>query len=88
MANIGQCGDVTFVNTKLSESDYSSHCQNSTGVKVTQQNMSGQPNGTTSGGSTPASSSSSPSATKGAAAHATAGAWVLGAAGIAAFALL
>ena len=88
MANIAQCSDVTFTNTKLSESDYSSHCQNSTGVKVTQQNMSGQPNGTTSGGSSPSSPSGSASPTKGAAAHATAGAWVVGAAGMAAFALL
>ncbi|KAF1966201.1 hypothetical protein BU23DRAFT_487231 [Bimuria novae-zelandiae CBS 107.79] len=86
-----QCGDVTFVNTKLSESDYNNHCQNSTGVKVTQENMSGQPNGTTSGGDTPSQSSggaaASATAAPGAAAHATSS-WVLGAVGMAAFAFL
>ncbi|KAL1605366.1 hypothetical protein SLS60_004914 [Paraconiothyrium brasiliense] len=90
IANISKCGDVTFINNTLSSSDYNSHCQNSTNVKVTQENMSGQPNGTTSGGSSPSSSTgSSPSSTPGAATHATAGtSWILGAAGVAAFALL
>ncbi|KAJ4297989.1 hypothetical protein N0V90_005888 [Kalmusia sp. IMI 367209] len=88
-----QCGDVTFVNTTLSQSDYNDNCQNKTGVRVTQQNISGQPNGTSSDSSaTPsASGSGSPanaSPTPGAATHATVGSWALGAVGMAAFALL
>jgi hypothetical protein len=88
LLTFSQCGDVTFVDTTLSSSDYDSHCQNSTGVRVTQENMSGQPNGTTSGGTSASSPSSSPSSTPGAATRATAGAWAVGAAGMAAFALL
>lgn len=92
LANHVKCGDITFVNSTLSESDYKDHCQNSTGVKVTQENMSGQPNGTTSGGDAPSSTQSGGSAGStakpGAATHATAGSWLLGAVGVAAFALL
>lgn len=86
-----KCGDITFVETRLSESEYNSHCQNSTGVRVTQQNMEGQPNGTTSGGSSPSQTSGGASATTakpGVAAHATAGTWLLGVAGMVALALL
>lgn len=85
-----QCADVTLTNTPLSESDYSDHCKNGTGVKVTQENMPGNPNGTSSDDSSTPTASGAGSSTSptGAAAHPTAISWILGAAGLAGMALL
>lgn len=89
-----KCSDVNFVTTPLSESDYSSNCKNGSGVSVTQENISGNPNDT-SGASTPSGSASgsgaaaSPTAsTTGGAAKAKAASWVLGAAGLVGLAML
>lgn len=89
---MAQCADVTLTDTALSQSDYDSHCQNSTGVEVTQTDISGNPNGTssTTGSATPSGTGAAAtgSSTPGAAAHATAVSWMLGAAGAAGLALL
>ena len=89
-----KCADVTLVDTALSQSDYNSHCTNGTNVKVTQENISGNPNGTSS--DTPSSTSPAASGTAqtaaasptGAAAHATAISWTFGALSVLGFALL
>ncbi|KAF1962808.1 hypothetical protein CC80DRAFT_361976, partial [Byssothecium circinans] len=80
-----QCGDITFVNTTLSQNDYNDHCKNNTGVRVTAQNQQGNPNGTSSG--PPSSGGSSPTPAN-AATHATAASWLLGAAGVVGLAFL
>lgn len=84
-----QCADVTLVDDVLSQSDYDNHCKNNTGVKVSQENISGNPNGTSTGDAEPssASGSASPDAT-GAATQAKAISWMLGAAGLAGMAML
>lgn len=89
-ANTLQCGDITFVNKTLSESDFNDHCKNKTGVRITQQNMSGYPNGSSSGsgGNEQGSSGSPPPKQPGAATHATVSSWMLGAVGVMAFALM
>ncbi|CAI6339247.1 unnamed protein product [Periconia digitata] len=79
-----QCADVTFTNITLSQSD--NHCANNTNVKVTQENMPGNPNGTSSGTGT-SSETPGPNPSS-AAAHATAAGWLLGAVGAAGLALL
>lgn len=79
-----------MVNTPLSQSDYSTNCQNGTGISVSQENISGNPNGTsgtsTASGSASASGSgaaASPTASStGGAAQAKAASWVLGAVGL------
>jgi hypothetical protein len=87
------------VETQLSQSDFDNNCKNNTGVKVTQENISGNPNTTstgTSGGSDDdddkpnASGSGSAAAPKatGAATQAQAISWVLGAVGLAGLAML
>lgn len=83
-----QCADITLVNTPLSSSDYSSHCKNAS-TSVTQQNIAGNPNETST--ETPTSSattaaSSKPS--KGAATQAKAVSWAMGAVGLAGIAML
>jgi hypothetical protein len=84
-----QCADVTLVNTPLSESDYSTNCKNNTGIKVSNQNIAGNPNGTATE-STPSSSASAAASSTptGAATQAKAISWVLGAVGFAGLALL
>ncbi|EAT85315.1 hypothetical protein HBI56_072260 [Parastagonospora nodorum] len=82
-----QCSDVTFRSNSLSQSDYDSHCKNNTGIAVSQQGMSGNPNGTSSG--TPSSSgSAAASSPTGAASHVKAASWLMGAVGAAGLALL
>ncbi|KAJ4994330.1 Uncharacterized protein SVAN01_00159 [Stagonosporopsis vannaccii] len=91
-----QCADINLVNTALSESDYSSNCKNGSGVSVTQEGISGNPNGTsgtsTASGSasgTGSGSATSPTAsTTGGAAQAKAASWVLGAAALVGLAML
>lgn len=88
-----QCADVTLVNTPLSSSDYSNNCKNAS-TSVTQENISGNPNETSSGetgGSASGSGSAaaaSPTASPAAASQAKAVSWVLGAVGLAGMALL
>ncbi|CBX93420.1 predicted protein [Plenodomus lingam JN3] len=87
------CADVTLVNTPLSSSDYSNNCKNAS-TSVTQENISGNPNETSSGetgGSASGSGSAaaaSPTASPAAASQAKAVSWVLGAVGLAGMALL
>ncbi|KAF3008814.1 Nascent polypeptide-associated complex subunit beta [Curvularia kusanoi] len=58
-----QCADVTLVNTALSQADYSTNCKNGTGVSVTQQGISGNPNSTSGTGTASGSgSAASPTA--------------------------
>ncbi|KAF2024345.1 hypothetical protein EK21DRAFT_78939 [Setomelanomma holmii] len=87
-----QCTDVTLRTATLSQSDYSSHCQNNTGVTVSQQNISGNPNGTSTSTANPTASGSgaaaSPSASHGAASGVKAASWAMGAVGVAGLALL
>lgn len=93
-----QCSDLNLVNTALSQSDYSTNCKNGSGISVTQQNISGNPNGTSTGASPSASGSAtasgsgaaaSPSASQtGGAAQAKVASWVLGAAGVVGLAFL
>jgi hypothetical protein len=85
-----QCADVTLVNTALSQTDYASNCKNNTGIKVSNENISGNPNGTSTE-STPSSSASGSAASAkptGAASQAKAVSWVLGAVGLVGIALL
>ncbi|RMZ74321.1 nascent polypeptide-associated complex subunit beta [Pyrenophora seminiperda CCB06] len=80
-----QCADVVLVDNKLSQSDFSTNCQNNTGIKVSQENISGNPNGTSTGSSPSTSSSgvaASPKPT-GAAGQVKVVSWMLGAAGVA-----
>ncbi|KAH8717123.1 hypothetical protein GQ44DRAFT_751893 [Phaeosphaeriaceae sp. PMI808] len=86
-----QCTDVTLRTATLSDSEYNSHCKNGSGISVSQENISGNPNGTSS--STKPSASASGAATTstakpGVAAQAKIASWALGAIGIAGFALL
>jgi len=86
---------VTLTSAALSTDDYNSKCKNGTGVKVTAENISGNPNGTTSetpsaSGSASASGSGAAASAKstGLAAQATAASWIMGAVGVAGLALL
>lgn len=95
VADSMKCADVKLVNTPLSQSDYSNDCKNNTGIKVSQDNISGNPNGTSTDASSSASPSSSssataasPSSSTGAAAQVKAASWVLGAVGVAGIAML
>ncbi|KAF2873289.1 hypothetical protein BDV95DRAFT_593633 [Massariosphaeria phaeospora] len=86
-----QCADVTLTTKTLSEQDYGSHCKNRTGVKVVEENIAGNPNGTASGDSP--SQSAAPSGTaapppSGGAVLPTAAPWLFGAVGLAGLALL
>ncbi|KAL1647884.1 hypothetical protein SLS61_007152 [Didymella pomorum] len=88
-----QCADVNMVSTPLSSSDYSSNCQNNTGVQVTQMNISGNPNGTsgtsTTSGSASGSGAASPTASShSGAAQAKAASWVVGAVALVGLAML
>jgi hypothetical protein len=89
-----QCADVNLVSTTLSQSDYSSHCQNNTGVSVTQMNISGNPNGTSgtstaSGSASGSGAAASPTASShSGAAQAKAASWVVGAVGLVGLAML
>jgi len=42
-----QCADVVLVERVISPSDYNQHCTNGTGIKITAENMPGNPNETT-----------------------------------------
>jgi nascent polypeptide-associated complex subunit beta len=84
---------VNFVTAALSSSDYGTNCKNGSGVSVTQQNISGSPNGTASTSASASASGSgaaaSPSASHtGDAAQAKAVSWVLGAVGLVGLTLL
>ncbi|KAH0283941.1 hypothetical protein KCU62_g8660, partial [Aureobasidium sp. EXF-3399] len=86
------CADITFTSTELSSSEYSSHCQNSTGVTVQALTNAGNANQSTSDASTSAAASGSTSAaasaatgsktSTGAAAQATFAGFALGAMGV------
>ncbi|KAI4721792.1 hypothetical protein E4T48_02022 [Aureobasidium sp. EXF-10727] len=82
------CADITFTSTPLSSADYSSHCQNSTGVTVQALTNAGNANQSTSDATTSAASSGSTSAASGsktstgAAAQATFAGFALGAMGV------
>lgn len=81
---------MTLRSSALSQSDYDSHCRNNTGIAISQQNLSGNPNGTTSDSTSSSKSGSAAAATptKGAASHMKAASWVMGAVGAAGLALL
>ncbi|KAI8934764.1 hypothetical protein NX059_008452 [Plenodomus lindquistii] len=87
------CADVTLVNTPLSSSDFSNNCKNGS-TTVSQQNIAGNPNETTtaetSGSASGSASAAAPSATAstGAASQAKAVSWVIGAVGLAGMAML
>jgi hypothetical protein len=91
-----QCTDVNLVSAALSESDYSTNCKNGSGVSVSQQNIPGNPNGTSTSASGSASASgsgsgaaASPTASStGDAAQAKAASWALGAVGLVGLAML
>ncbi|KIW09545.1 uncharacterized protein PV09_00418 [Verruconis gallopava] len=84
-----QCADVTFTSATLSQTDYNSHCSNSTGVSASFVGGAA-PNGTSSSSSSQSSSSASGSASgtaasktsSGSGTRQTAGALLLGAAGV------
>jgi hypothetical protein len=83
-----QCTDVTLRSSALSS--YTDHCKNNTNIAISQENMSGNPNGTSmatspSGSAAAAAASASPT---GAASHVKAASWALGAVGVAGLALL
>ncbi|EUC50472.1 hypothetical protein COCMIDRAFT_922 [Bipolaris oryzae ATCC 44560] len=97
-----QCADVTLVDKQLSQSEFQDNCKNNTGVKVTQENISGNPNSTATGAggsddgddddkptasSSGSGSAASPTAAS-AATHVQAISWVLGAIGLAGIAML
>ncbi|ORY18710.1 NAC domain-domain-containing protein [Clohesyomyces aquaticus] len=68
-----QCADVTLTTQTV---DLSSHCKNNTGVKVTSQNIQGNPNGTTTASPSTSASGAAASASKtGIAAHPTVASW-------------
>jgi hypothetical protein len=81
---------VTLRTSALSQSDYSSHCKNATNIEISQQNISGNPNGTSSEGSKPTTSggAAASSPTPGAASHIKAASWAVGAVGAVGLALL
>ncbi|KAF1852097.1 uncharacterized protein K460DRAFT_325687 [Cucurbitaria berberidis CBS 394.84] len=84
-----QCADVKLVNTQLSQTDYNNNCKNNTNVRVSQENISGNPNGSSTNASPSTSATgATPSSSKGAAAQAKAVSWVLGAVGLAGMAML
>jgi hypothetical protein len=80
---------VTLTTNTLSESDYSQHCKNDT-VRITSENMGGNPNETAE--AEPSSTGGSPAASSrpqgGLASHQTAATWLMGVIGVAGFALL
>ena len=82
-----QCADVTLVNN--AQINFDDNCKNQT-IKVTQENIPGNPNGTeTETNPSSAASGSAASATPtGAAVQAKAFSWALGAVGVAGIALL
>jgi hypothetical protein len=80
-----QCTDVTLRNAPMA--DYDSHCKNNTGISVSQQNISGNPNGTTTSPSASGTSAATPQKT-GAASHVKVASWAMGAVGVAGLALL
>lgn len=83
---------MTLKTGSLSQSDISSHCNNNTGIKVTQENISGNPNETTGGSDqnspTASGAAATASPTGGVAAHPAAATWLMGAIGVAGLALL
>ncbi|KAB2103817.1 hypothetical protein AG0111_0g8111 [Alternaria gaisen] len=85
-----QCADVTLVNN--AQINFSEDCKNQTGMSVTQENISGNPNGTSSTDASPSSATSGGAAsatpTTGAATQAKVASWALGAVGLAGMALL
>ncbi|KZM18714.1 uncharacterized protein EKO05_0006550 [Ascochyta rabiei] len=82
-----QCTDVNLVNTPLSQSDYTTNCKNGTGISVSQENISGNPNSTSTSASGSAAASPTASSTSGAS-QAKAASWVLGAVGVVGLAML
>ncbi|KAI5210281.1 hypothetical protein E4T42_01435 [Aureobasidium subglaciale] len=86
------CADITFTSTQLSTADYSSHCQNSTGVSVAALSNAGFANGTSSdatastsaapSGSTSAAAATGSGTSTGAASQATFAGFALGAMGV------
>ncbi|KAF1917020.1 hypothetical protein BDU57DRAFT_475959 [Ampelomyces quisqualis] len=85
-----QCTDVTLRSASLSTSDYDSHCKNGTNIEISQQNISGNPNGTSTEDHSPSGSAgaATPSPTPGAASHVKAASWAMGFIGVAGLALL
>lgn len=84
---------MTLVDTVLSASDFSTNCKNGS-TTVSQENISGNPNGTTtatasaSGSASKSAAAASSTASTGAAAQVKAASWVLGAMGLAGMAML
>jgi hypothetical protein len=87
---IPQCTDVTLRSAALSQSDYSQNCKNATNIEISQQNISGNPTGTSSDGNSPSASGSAAAAspTPGAASHVKAASWAVGAVGAVGLVLL
>ncbi|CAA9960158.1 hypothetical protein PTMSG1_03564 [Pyrenophora teres f. maculata] len=83
-----QCADVILVDTKLSQSDFSTNCQNNTGVKVSRENIPGNPNGTATDPPNMASRSAELPKATGAAGQVKVVSWMLGAAGVVGMAML
>ncbi|KAH7392567.1 hypothetical protein BKA66DRAFT_524762 [Pyrenochaeta sp. MPI-SDFR-AT-0127] len=84
-----QCADVTLVNTQLSADDFSKNCKNATNLRVSQENIPGNPNGTSTedhsshSASPTASSTARPAASStGAAPQVKIVSWGLGAVGL------
>jgi nascent polypeptide-associated complex subunit beta len=80
---------VTLVNN--AQINFEDNCKNQTGMTVTQENISGNPNGTstdTSPSSASSGAAASATPTTGAAVQAKAVSWALGAVGLAGMALL
>ncbi|KAF2196508.1 NAC-domain-containing protein [Delitschia confertaspora ATCC 74209] len=77
-----QCADVTLTTKSLSSNDYSSHCKNDT-IKITQENISGNPNETTNADPSSTGGAASPTSSKGFAPQQTVATWLLGAVGLA-----
>jgi nascent polypeptide-associated complex subunit beta len=79
---------VTLVNN--AQINFDDNCKNQTGIKVTQEDIPGNPNGTETetSPSSAASGSAASSTPTGAAAQAKAFSWALGAVGVAGIALL
>jgi hypothetical protein len=82
---LAQCTDVTLRNAPMA--DYDSHCKNNTGISVSQQNIAGNPNGTSTAPG-PSGTSAAPSQKTGAASHVKVASWAMGAVGVAGLAML
>jgi hypothetical protein len=85
-----QCADVTLRTAPLSTDDYGSHCRNNSGIKITSENIRGNPNETTEANPSASASggATSPTSSPGFAPQQTLATWAFGAVGLAGLALL